>query len=115
MKKIAVVLILLVAVTSVPVAGWAASPWTQETTYQGKMLGKLRFGLKNALGGWTAVYSEPVSHYKDHKGVGHVLEGFFSGISRAFVYTAGGLLHTGTFPITNLDVQILDDGVKIGK
>ena len=113
MKKIAVLLILLVAITSVPAVSWAASAWTQETTYQGKMLGKLKFGLKNALGGWTALFNEPVKHYKDHKGAGHVIEGIASGFSRAIVYSVGGLLHVGTFPVTNLDVPLLDGGVEL--
>ncbi len=111
-KKMAVMLILSVALTSVPALSWAASPWTQQTTYQGKMMEKLKFGLKNTLGGWTAIFKEPINYYKDHKGVPHVLEGVFSGFSRAIVYSVGGLLHVATFPITNLDVPLLDDGVK---
>jgi hypothetical protein len=46
----------LFALTALPVQ--AASPWAKETTYGGKTLGKLGFGLKNTLFGWMTPWNE---------------------------------------------------------
>lgn len=59
MKKTTVVLLLL-AMLAMPAAGFAASPWTEETEYGDKISEKLQFGLKNTLLGWTDIFFEPI-------------------------------------------------------
>jgi len=70
----------------------AASPWAQETTYEGKTKGKLEFGLKNTLFGWMAPWAESkVPKYKTE------WEGFSVGIGKVVVDTAAGIVQLATF------------------
>ena len=112
MKKISMLLIFLFVVSSLPALGLAASPWTQETTYQGKMMGKLGYGLKNLLLGWTEIISHPVKELQE----GNKLEGFGrglgTGVFHAIADTGGGAIQVITFPFTNFDVPLPEDGVQ---
>jgi hypothetical protein len=111
MKKALMLLLVIV------VAGWmpsmagaemAASPWTEETTYGGKVTGKLDFGVRNAFGGWTLIATEPYDHWKDKKNIaGGIGEGIFYGV----VDTIGGVLHIATFPLP-VDVPLPEGGVQ---
>ncbi len=98
------------AILLLPTVAFAASPWTTQTTYGGKVMGKLDFGFKNALGGWTEIITQPKNH---HKGAKDLLMGVGQGLANAVVYTVGGVLHLVTFPITNLDVPLPGNGVNL--
>ncbi len=87
------------------------SPWTQETTNKEKMLGKLDFGMKNLLAGWTELLAQP---YYALKHDCCALKGFGRGIYYAVADEIGGALHLLTFPITSLDVPLPNGGVLNG-
>ena len=103
--KIALVVLMVIALPSMAFA----SPWVDKPTYGEKVTGKLTYGLKNTLLGWTELFKQPMDHTKDpmdfFKGIG-------KGIYNTVIYTVGGVLHTVTFPITSFDIPIPDDGVK---
>lgn len=105
MKLLTVFLFLFL----IPAIVLAASPWTTKTTNKDKMLGKLDFGIKNLLAGWTEIFTQPMNG-KDAKGV---TVGIGKGLAYAVADTVGGALHLITFPITQLDVPLPENGVKI--
>ena len=111
MKKLSMVLIVLVLIGSLPTLGWAASPWTTGTTYQDKMMGKLGFGLKNLLLGWTEIIKQPIDGAKTENVAGFG-KGLFTGLYDGVLYTLGGALHVVTFPATSIDVPLPNDGVR---
>jgi hypothetical protein len=111
MKKMSRVLALVTAALLVPALGWAASPWTEKTTYADKVIGKFEFGVKNLLGGWTELVSEPMDHYKEEKTMKHFLMGVKTGICHSVLFSVGGALHLATFPITQIDITVPHNGV----
>ena len=84
-----------------------ASPWTTETTYEGKLTGKLGFGFKNFLFGWTELFSEPYQAYKEKS---NVAKGLGRGIGNTIFDTVGGALHIATFPLDKVDIQLPEGG-----
>ena len=110
MKKTIALFLVILSVLLLPAPAFAASPWTEQTTYMGKLKGKLDFGFKNFLGGWTEIFTEPNDSHKEGK---NVAEGAAKGIWNAAVFTVGGLLHIATFPVTNLDVPLPGNGVSL--
>ena len=108
MKKIVVLLLLFVL--SLSTVAFAASPWTEQKTYKDKAFYKLDFGIKNLFGGWTEIVTQPWNH---HANPGETAESIARGIYNAVVYTVGGALHIVTFPITNLDVPLPNNGVSM--
>ena len=128
MKKITILMLLLALVIG-PVAAFAgeASPWTKENSYSAKALGKLDFGFKNALGGWTKIFTETASCMccngcEKAKAEGQCKfkpcpirfgKGLIKGTALAAVDTVGGLLHIATFPVTALDVPLPEGGVQL--
>ena len=110
MKKAIALSLVVFSMMLMPAVAFAASPWTEQTTYAGKVKGKLDFGFKNFLGGWTEFYTEPRDYHKEGK---NVAEGVLKGIWNAVIFTAGGILHVVTFPITNLDIPLPDNGVSL--
>lgn len=107
MKKLTI-LFLLVTLALGSNMAWAASPWTEETLYGDRVTGKLQFGLKNLLGGWTAIFSTPYRYHRDGK---NTFVGIPVGIGEAVVYTVGGALHTATFPIP-ADIPLPNNGIS---
>ena len=110
MKKITLMLVLLAFTFSmvpgtVLAGSTEPSPWTSENTWADKTIGKLDFGFKNFLGGWTELITETKDH--DNK-----LEGFGVGLWNTVVYTVGGVLHLATFPVP-VDVPLPDGGVEL--
>ena len=92
----------------------AASPWTEGKTYKDKVIGKLDFGFKNALGGWTAIFSETAKADSNCKcKVMRTLKGFGRGVAYAVADTFGGILHIVTFPLTQLDVPLPNNGINL--
>jgi hypothetical protein len=105
------VAILLVAMLMIPVAGFAASPWTEEDTYGEKTMGKLQFGLLNTLLGWTDIFWEPIRSSKKCESCDSVWTGLGKGLTDAVVNEVGGAIHLITFPIP-ADLPLPDNGVQ---
>lgn len=84
-----------------------ASPWTSETTNQGRITSKLEFGFKNTLAGWTEIFSEPYDAWQEK---GNVLKGVGRGLCNAVYDTVGGILHLATFPLQKPDIQLPEGG-----
>ena len=107
MKKSICLMILMLMVSNL---AFAASPWTTETTYGNKTIKKLGFGAKNLLLGWTEIVRQPSKHTSSGKAFAQSIG---QGLFNTVVYTVGGALHVITFPITNLDVPLPQDGVQL--
>ena len=84
-----------------------ASPWTTQTTHKDRVIGKLDFGFKNTLAGWTEIFSEPYGAWKEKS---CVLHGIGRGIGNALYDTIGGVLHLATFPVDKVDIQLPEGG-----
>ena len=110
MKKLTLFVLLLLLTAMVPGSGWAASPWTAKTTWSEKAIGKLDFGFKNFFGGISEVWTEPWAVRNDK---GKLAEGFARGIVYAVADIGGGALHILTFPITQVDVPLPNNGVQL--
>ena len=94
---------------------FAASPWTTEPTYAKKVAGKLDFGIKNLLGGWTAIITGCTKCDRESKEKPYCpilcTKKLLRGTLNAAVYTVGGAIHTATFPLP-MDVPLPNDGVQ---
>jgi hypothetical protein len=101
-------LVLVLLVT--PSLVFAGSPWTSDTSYGAKASDKLDFGMKNLLGGWTSIFTEPWNYHKEGK---NAFVGAGAGLLNAVVYTVGGALHVITFPVTALDIPLPKNGVPL--
>lgn len=108
MKKITKMGALVMVAMLVPSLAFAASPWAGQGTYSDQVRGKLDFGVKNLLAGWTELFTKPMDYAHENK---NVIKGFGHGLYNAVTFTVGGLLHTATFPVTQLDVPLPDNGV----
>ena len=109
MKKFSLLFGVAFVIFAMPTVTFAASPWTEKTSYGDKAVGKLEFGLKNLLGGWTELITQPKAH---HKGT-EIFQSIGKGVWNTLVYTVGGALHVVTFPITNVDVPLPNNGVSL--
>jgi len=109
MKKLfTIAVVVLIAVAMVQAPAFAASPWTQETTYTAKIGNKLGFGVKNLVLGWTEIFARPDAYANEDK---NFVEGVGMGLWNAIVYTVGGALHTATFPIP-VDIPLPNNGIE---
>ncbi len=109
MKKMLIVGIVILAMVVLPAISFAGSPWASQSTYGEKTMGKLTYGMKNMLLGWTEIVRKPYEAVRDKK---CVIKGMGYGLLNTVTYTIGGALHTVTFPIPQIDVPIPNDGVK---
>ena len=109
---ILVVVAALVAAPSLAFAGDMAggSPWAQETGYANQVKGKLVYGVKNVLLGWTELFSQP---YEDAQNGENILVGIGKGVWNAVGQTVGGALHAVTFPIPAIDVPLPEGGTQV--
>jgi len=87
--------------------GWSASSWTMSNDYGDRAANKLGFGLRNALWGWSEIFTETVDSIRDE---GNPIEGLFIGIFRFTGRTVGGVLHAATFPLTSFDIPLPEQG-----
>ncbi|MFH1800558.1 MAG: hypothetical protein ABH891_06925, partial [Candidatus Omnitrophota bacterium] len=78
MKKI-MSLVIVLSMILAPLA-FAASPWTEKTTYGEKAVGKLGYGLTNTALGWTKLFSTPNEYSNEGKNV-------WSGVAQGVVDT----------------------------
>ena len=106
----AIFALFIVVLTLQPLALYAASPWTEEVGYWDWFRGKLTFGIANFWGGWLALIHEPVTAVQDKK---NVFVGIGKGLAYSVIFTAGGLAHMLTSPITSLDIPLPDNGVDV--
>ncbi|MBI4430495.1 MAG: hypothetical protein HY587_02145 [Candidatus Omnitrophica bacterium] len=88
---------------------FAASPWMSKETYSEQAAGKVEFGVKNTLLGWTDLISEPQNYKRDGK---NVWKGIGKGLVDAIVNTVGGVFHLATFPFP-FDFPLPEDGVSL--
>ena len=87
------------------------SPWTHEVGYSKQAVGKLGFGLKNLLLGWTDLFMEP----KEAADKGeNVLKGVGIGLKDAVENELGGVVHTVTFFLPQIDAPLPEGGVQFG-
>lgn len=89
---------------------FTASPWTHETTYGSRALGKLGFGVKNLLLGWTDLVVEPMDASRAGE---NVFKGIGVGLKDGIENELGGALHLITFPFTTLDVPLPEGGTQL--
>ena len=128
-KRLGLVVVVVAAVmAALPATGYAAemaggakytlsltkdytpSPWTSEVGWSNRAIGKLGFGLKNALLGWADLFTEPKEAMDGGQnffvGLGH---GFKDGVENEI----GGLVHIVTFPITGVDWPLPEGGTQL--
>ncbi len=108
MKNALRIFSLLLVVMMFSSVAYAASPWTEQSTYADKVVHKLDFGIKNLFGGWTEIFTAPMRAKDAGK---NCMSGVGEGLMNAIVYTVGGALHTATFPLP-IDVPLPNNGVS---
>ena len=108
-KRIGVV-VFSVALLTGPMLASAASSWAIGPTYSDKVVGKLKFGLRNVLAGWTEIFREPV---EAHKAGENVLVGIARGVWNAVGQTVGGAVDVVTFLIPQIDIPLPEDGTDL--
>ena len=91
---------------------YTASPWTQESGWSNRATAKLGFGLKNLLLGWTELFVEPK---KAGDAGSNVLVGIGKGLKNGLENELGGVVHTITFPLTELDAPLPNGGTQLLK
>ena len=90
---------------------YTASPWTHETGYSQQAVGKLGFGIKNLLLGWTKFFTEP----KEAADKGeNIVAGIGMGLKEGLEDTLGGAVHTVTFFVPQIDAPLPEGGVQFG-
>ena len=113
MKKMFVLLLLTTMFLS-PALGFADSPWTEKSTYNSEVAGKLQFGLKNMFLGWLDLFIEPIRAGCHCKEGDNVVAGIGKGVMDAIYNTVGGAVHLVTFPLI-ADFPLPEDGVHPSK
>ncbi len=118
---------LVGAVVAAPVVGEAAdmggakmtlsltkdytpSPWTKKAGWGERAKSKLGFGLKNGLLGWTEIVTEPK---KAVDAGDNFFVGLGKGIKNGVEDTLGGIVHTVTFFLTELDAPLPNGGTQV--
>ena len=90
---------------------YTPSPWTSEVGYSNRVIGKLGFGLKNLLLGWTDVFVETK---KETDGGGNFFKGLGMGLKDAVENELGGVVHVVTFLVPQIDAPLPGGGVQLG-
>ena len=89
---------------------YTASPWTHDTGYSQQAMGKLGFGVKNTLLGWTELFTEP----KEALDKGdNFFVGLGKGLKNGIEDTLGGIVHIVTFPLPQIDAPLPQGGVSL--
>src|SRR3989338_9318686 len=89
---------------------YTPSPWTSETGYSNRAIGKLGFGIKNLLLGWTDLFVEP----KEASDVGgNLFQGIGYGLKDAIENTLGGAVHIVTFLLPQIDAPLPEGGTQV--
>lgn len=109
MKHLLSLALALLWIASAPAVCSAASPWTKESGYWQKIEAKAYFGMSNLFLGWLDMFSEAENASSDNQ---NAFAAFGKGLLHFPVLTVGGLLHVITFPIPQLDIPLIHDGVS---
>ncbi len=109
-KRLGLAVCLGVALVAAPGLASAASPWAGGATYSEKATGKLTYGLKNTLLGWTSLFRTPMKASQSGE---NVFVGIGKGVWDAVGQTVGGALHAVTFPIPQIDVPLPEGGTDL--
>lgn len=89
------------------------SPWTKEHGWANRARGKLLFGLKNALLGWTEPFTRSYEAGKRNRRIVPGALGFLEGLGYGVIDTIGGAQHVLTFPVTRLDIPLPEGGIQL--
>jgi hypothetical protein len=89
---------------------YTPGPWTQEAGYSKQAVGKLGFGLKNLLLGWTDLLIEPK---EAADAGGNVVKGIGIGVKDAVENTLGGAVNAVTFFLPQVDVTLPEGGTQL--
>ena len=89
---------------------YTASPWTKQAGYANRAGGKLVFGAKNLLLGWTEIFTETKASLD--KG-DNFFVGLGKGLKNGLEDELGGVVHLVTFPLTCLDAPLPEGGTNI--
>jgi len=89
------------------------SPWTKERGWTRRATGKLLFGLKNTLFGWTEPFTRSHEAVTRNKRIVPGALGFLEGVGYGVIDTIGGAQHVLTFPVTWLDIPLPEGGVQL--
>ncbi len=87
---------------------YTPSPWTENEGYLAQSLGKLAFGMRNLLWGWTDLFREPLDATASGE---NVFVGIGWGIKDSLLNLLGGAMHLATFPIPYLDTPLPEGGI----
>lgn len=114
MQKIAILTVSLMLLSSPLFAEelgrYEASHWTERETRAERIIGKLGFGAKNALLGWSELIYHPYTAGMNGK---NIIEGAAVGLWYGLADTAGGLIHLVTFPFSSFDVKLPEGGTHM--
>ena len=89
---------------------YTASGWTSNVGWGQRAMGKLGFGVKNLLLGWTDLFVEPKEAMDSG---GNFFKGLGVGLADGLANTLGGVVHLITFPLTELDAPLPEGGTQI--
>lgn len=89
---------------------YTASSWTNEVGWSNRALSKLGFGLKNGLLGFTELFLEPKRAIDEGD---NFFMGLGIGVKNAVLMTLGGVVHTATFLVTELDAPLPKGGTSL--
>ena len=89
---------------------YTPSPWTSEVGYSNRVIGKLGFGVKNLLLGWTEIFTEPKEALDSG---GNFFVGLGKGLKNGIEQELGGVVHITTFLITGIDAPLPEGGTKL--
>ena len=109
-KRFGLALVLGVALLGAPMMASAASAWADEVTYKDQICAKLKYGLKNALLGWTSLVRTPMEASESGE---NVLVGIGQGVWDAVGQTVGGAAHAVTFPLPQIDIPLPNGGTDV--
>lgn len=101
---------LIFGMLALPTMGFAVSPWAESGTYSEQATGKFKFGFKNLFLGWTELFTEPQEAQSEGR---NFIQGLGQGVVNFVLDTAGGVLHLVTFPITQIDIPLPENGISI--
>ena len=100
----------VLALVAAPTLALAASPWAAEQGWGNQAKGKLVYGVKNTLLGWTELFTEPKEAMDSG---GNFFVGLGKGVKNAVFDELGGAVHIATFPITSLDAPLPEGGTQV--
>ncbi len=108
-KRIGLVVFAL-ALLSAPMMASAASSWAEGATYSEQAVGKLKYGVRNTLLGWTSLFREPMQASQAGE---NLFVGLGRGVWNAVGQTVGGAAHAVTFFIPQIDIPLPEGGTDV--